>query len=357
MKTQKIAIVGGGLAGLYAAYRLQKMGVAFDLFEARNRLGGRILSTPVGRLDLGPTWFWPDYQPRMQQLLADLGLETFEQHEQGDAVVERGLNEVLRHPGYRSGNTSMRIVGGCSLLIDALAKSLPSERLHLGSALLSIQQANDGIELITSDGQAQDCRYRRVWLSIPPRLAGRVRFSPALSEQEQRLLTEVGTWMAAHAKYVARYDRPFWRERQLSGDAYSAMGPLGEIHDASNEDVAALFGFFGINASQRRNLPVEGLKAHCREQLARLFGPDAAEPLEDHIQDWSAEPFTATEDDRIPPRWHGTHDLSGVLQSHWKGLIRLIGSEAGGAQGGYMEGAILAVDEAVAEEKAAVAHA
>ena len=55
MSETKIAIIGGGLAGLYAAYRLRQLGIAFDLFEARNRLGGRILSTESGGFDLGPS--------------------------------------------------------------------------------------------------------------------------------------------------------------------------------------------------------------------------------------------------------------------------------------------------------------
>lgn len=40
----KIAIIGAGLAGLTAAYRLQKNGIEVDLYEARNRVGGRILT-------------------------------------------------------------------------------------------------------------------------------------------------------------------------------------------------------------------------------------------------------------------------------------------------------------------------
>jgi monoamine oxidase len=41
----RVAVVGGGLAGLYAAWLLQQQGLAVTLFEASNRLGGRVLSS------------------------------------------------------------------------------------------------------------------------------------------------------------------------------------------------------------------------------------------------------------------------------------------------------------------------
>jgi monoamine oxidase len=40
----KIAIVGGGIAGLNAAYQLKKVGLTATVYEARNRVGGRIYS-------------------------------------------------------------------------------------------------------------------------------------------------------------------------------------------------------------------------------------------------------------------------------------------------------------------------
>ena len=40
----KVAIVGGGLAGLYAGRLLHSAGVDFQILEARGRLDGRILS-------------------------------------------------------------------------------------------------------------------------------------------------------------------------------------------------------------------------------------------------------------------------------------------------------------------------
>lgn len=44
--TPRIAIVGGGMAGLNAAYKLQKAGLTATVFEGSNRTGGRIFTAP-----------------------------------------------------------------------------------------------------------------------------------------------------------------------------------------------------------------------------------------------------------------------------------------------------------------------
>jgi len=48
----RVAIVGGGIAGLNAAYQLKKAGISATVYEARQRVGGRILSVP-GAIDEG----------------------------------------------------------------------------------------------------------------------------------------------------------------------------------------------------------------------------------------------------------------------------------------------------------------
>ena len=82
-----IAIVGAGICGLALGRQLAARGKSFGLFEARERLGGRVHSvhnqTNGVRLDLGPTWFWPDTQPAVSWLVEDLGLERFNQYDPG----------------------------------------------------------------------------------------------------------------------------------------------------------------------------------------------------------------------------------------------------------------------------------
>lgn len=348
MTEARIAIIGGGLAGLYAAYRLHRLGIAFDLFEARNRLGGRILATVSGDFDLGPSWFWPDFQPRMHNLVTELGLPVFEQYTAGATMMEDRAVGVVRREGYVSGNTSIRVEGGTCHLVAALTALIPPEHLHLNATLKAVNLDGTAIQPVFADGPDLLRAYTHLWLALPPRLAAGIQFSPALPEPDLMSLRAIPTWMAAHAKYVAHYARPFWREAGLSGAAFSRIGPLAEIHDTGNNKGAALFGFFGINAAQRARLTTSEIKTACRGQLMRLFGEQAANPVEDSFYDWAADPHTAADQDRLSLGEHGALHTDIVLTAPWKDRVRLIGSEAAIEQGGYMEGALAAVDRVLA---------
>ena len=81
-----VIIIGGGVSGLRIARTLHERGTDFLLIEARERIGGRVLSVHEDRdgydasvpaFDLGPAWFWPG-QTRMAKLVKDLDLSIFE---------------------------------------------------------------------------------------------------------------------------------------------------------------------------------------------------------------------------------------------------------------------------------------
>ncbi|MGF6130249.1 hypothetical protein QF019_005484 [Pseudomonas frederiksbergensis] len=154
MVQTQVVIVGAGLSGLYAARLLAEAGVDFIVLEARERVGGRILSTDS--FDLGPSWFWPDFQPRITSIIEQLGLRTFAQPVEGAMLVERfTLEPPQRLAGYESGNESMRIVGGTDALIEALATPLSASQLRLGQRVVSVQQVDGGIRLLSESTHGQ----------------------------------------------------------------------------------------------------------------------------------------------------------------------------------------------------------
>jgi protoporphyrinogen/coproporphyrinogen III oxidase len=72
-----VAVVGGGIAGLTAAYRLKQRGIRVVLYEATDRLGGVVLTEQEdGYLaDLGPNSLTAP-GPELRSLIAHLGLES-----------------------------------------------------------------------------------------------------------------------------------------------------------------------------------------------------------------------------------------------------------------------------------------
>ena len=84
----RVVIVGGGIAGLNAAYQLKKAGISATVYEARRRVGGRILSLTgaIGEglvTDLGGSFINSNHED-MLRLVQEFGLELFNRIEDAE---------------------------------------------------------------------------------------------------------------------------------------------------------------------------------------------------------------------------------------------------------------------------------
>lgn len=342
-------IVGGGLSGLALARTLHEQGKNFALYEARTRLGGRIPATTSTRgmaLDLGPTWFWPDTQPRISKLVADLGLEHFTQHDTGSVLHLSAQDEsprTLQANDLHGG--AQRLAGGMAALVDALARSLPADAIHLGDELIAVRDLGAQVELtFRADETTTIVRARHAVLAIPPRvLEERVQFEPPLDDALRTAMRSTPTWMADKAKIVATYAQPFWREAGGSGNAFVTheQATLAEIFDACDATgaQAALGGFFALTPQFRAALDPIVMPMVISSQLVQVFGPQA-EQGEQYMQDWAAEPYTCSTLDQAPQGGHPEYGAPQLRRSLWSNKLFLGGSETAGYAGGYMEGAL-----------------
>jgi monoamine oxidase len=344
------AIVGGGLCGVALARNLFRQGRAVALFEARERLGGRILSVAnagsAGVVDLGPTWFWPDTQPLMKNLVAELGLASIPQHDDGSSLH---LNDPDKAPNRIDGRKlhegARSLPGGMAQLIDAMAKELPSGLLYFNHVLTEVSDRTDHVVLTFADGDdIIEVEARQVVLAVPPRLLEQgVRFTPALDETTHEAMRGTATWMAAQAKVVVSYDRAFWREAGQSGNAFVThqQAVIGEIFDACDGDgsQAALGGFLALSPELRASFSV-GLPLLMTSQMVQVFGA-VLEPAEQHYQDWANEPFTCSGLDRTSPGNEHVAVANPMLRRpQWDGRLHLAGSETAAGGAGYLEGAL-----------------
>ena len=341
----KTLIIGGGLSGLALAEHLERQGQDYHLLEARDRFGGRILTEYVhdGYFDMGPAWFWPG-QPRIEALVARLGLTKFTQHATGELLFEDENGRVQRGYGFASMAGSWRLEGGLAGLTDALVARLPDARKQRNAQVTGIERIGETCRATLMDGRVFEAD--RVILAMPPRIAAGLDFRPALPTASVQAMTNVPTWMAGQAKVVAVYDTPFWREADLSGDAMSRRGPMVEIHDASPAEGGpyALFGFIGVPPQAR--VDEQALRDAVVAQFARLFGADAASPSAVFLKDWAFDPLTATPTDAAPQYSHPAFGMPPALNNLWDGRLAFAGTEVAQNYGGYIEGALEAAEAA-----------
>ena len=327
------------------ARQLHLAGQTVQLFEARDRLGGRIHS--IDGFDMGPAWFWPG-QPRMAARIQVHGMQIFDQFAEGALSFEQSDGRIVRDMGFSSMRGSLRLSGGLASLVQAEAATLPSDDVHLSSTVTSIANETSHVRIsYTQSGQDHTVRARRAVLTLPPRVADQcIRFDPDLSDPTRQAMQTIPTWMAGQAKVVAIYESAFWRDAGLSGDAMSHRGPLVEIHDASPAQGGpfALFGFVGVPAAGRTD--TEALTQACVAQLANIFGPAALKPRAVHLKDWAFDQNTATPADHAPVRTHPTYGLPSAMRDLWDNRLMFAGTEVAAQFGGYLEGALEAAETA-----------
>lgn len=353
-----VAIIGGGLSGLYAANLLHAAGLDCVLLEARDRLGGRILSAGLsgegsaGPFDLGPSWFWPAMQPALAALVSELGLSAFPQHNDGDVIFERMSRETpWRYRATHQQPQSMRLEGGTASLAAALAQRLPAEILRTGSRVVSLALEPSAVTLdvLKAEGARESVTAGHVIAAVPPRLLETISFTPPVDPDSLQLWRETPTWMAPHAKFFAVYPRPFWRDAGLSGTAQSFVGPLAEIHDATSASGdAALFGFLSPAHSVRASLGAAAITSACLDQLARLFGPLARRPSATIFKDWASDPYTASPADQASAA-HPEPSAAPWISGVWRSRLSLAASETSPSEPGYMAGALDAAARAANE--------
>ena len=256
-----------------------------------------------------------------------------------------GLDPLIDVEG---GAQEMRVVGGSQLLAELLAEGL-GDALLLGSPVRAIAAEEDRVRVEAASTVAA----RRAIVTVPLHLRGRIALSPEPPEEHALLCRSVR--FGSLTKCVAVYPTPFWRERGLSGEALSDLGPATLTFDNSPPSASpgVLLGFVGGSDARRHaRLGAADRRTAVLAGFTRLFGERAAEPEDYREQDWAGEPWSEGGPTFLMPPGVWTAAGEAIRRPH--GPIHWAGTETANRWAGFIDGAIRSGERAAAEALAAL---
>jgi len=192
---------------------------------------------------------------------------------------------IGRRDQFEGGVVALSCAGGVQQLSQRLAAQLAqSPRLSWPVSAVTVHADRVSVR---SDGD--ELEARRLVLAVPAALVSGLAIDPPLPALARPDL------MGPIIKCVATYDRAFWREQGLSGEAYSSDGAVRAVVDVTSADGAqpALLGFIvGDGARHWSKQPAAERRAVVLAQLATLFGESAASPTHYAEHDWLAAKYS-----------------------------------------------------------------
>ncbi|QYJ03511.1 flavin monoamine oxidase family protein [Nocardioides panacisoli] len=207
-------------------------------------------------------------------------------------------------------------------------------RVITGAPVRRIAQDGDGVTIHT-DSTRIEATCAIVTTATEHR--ARIEFEPALSEQAQGLTHTWGLGKLSKA-YVA-YQRPFWRDAGLSGEGLTDTGTVFITFDVSPDPAGPgiLMAFCDPRVFDGHAPDVR--RAQVVRQLADLYGPEAADPIDyiDHC--WGTDSFAAGGPNPVVAPYASLRYASALTEPH--GRIHWAGTETAGEWTGSMNGAVL----------------
>ncbi len=260
----------------------------------------------------------------------------------GNETTPGDFNRLINTAG---GAQESRYVGGSQRVVQRLAKKIGKRAIVLGSPVRRIKQ---GGRSVTVESDRAVVNAKRVIVAIPPTLCQRIDFAPALPAGRDRLTQN---WpMGSVVKCEAVYDRPFWRDEGLTGQAVSDASPVKITFDntPASGSPGVMLGFIeGRESRVWGTKPAAERRAAVLRNFATYFGDRALNPRGYVEMAWQDETWTGgCYAGNLTPGTlldFGPAIRTPVDRIHWAG------TETATIWAGYMDGAVRSGERAAAE--------
>ena len=296
-ESEDVCVIGGGLSGACTAHRLLAAGKSVTIFDARDRVGGRLLTAEgQGGGDLGGAWIWPKSEHAMQQFLDELGVKTVPMHLDGETMVRThdGRRHVL--PSYDAsryaacGGGAVRVPSGAASIVQRLLTSdNPNLTILLGLRVLSIDYSGDMVHIsyAKSDSNIDACETKLMKcssavLAAPPKvIAKTITFHPPLANNKMDCMLGTQTWMSDYGKVSVSFPENWWRDLNMSAISIDQMGAVstwweacsGENGDGTLPTLAGFVTRDGATLLQQMGTG-DALHDYVLQSLQDLYGVD-----------------------------------------------------------------------------------
>jgi monoamine oxidase len=263
---------------------------------------------------------------------------------------EKNVGTFERNFNTTGGGQETRIEGGAQLISLKMAEQL-GRRVVGRSPVRRIDQGRFGVRVWTDKGIYYS--GKRVIVAMPPALAGRIVFHGGMTPLRDQLMQRVP--QGTLRKFEAIYEKPFWRDKGLSGQTVSNLGPIKVTFDASPKDGSpgVILGFIGgREARVWTPRSVEDRKNACLANLVKYFGEEARNIKAFYEKDWASDPWARG--CPVGVMAPGTlYDFGPALREP-VGKVHWSGTETSNYWCGYMDGAVRSGKRAAAEVLAAL---
>jgi len=215
----RIVVVGAGMSGLVAAYELSRAGHEVTVLEARERVGGRVLTvrSPFASghfAEAGAARIPPEHDLTLGYA-RHFGLETDRFYPEDGLFLrfQNGARTTVPPSSFLSEWPDfVKIRGGSDRLPAAFAAEL-GDRVVTASPVTEIVA---GSTARTTTGDGRSFESDRVLVTVPVPLLSGIRFSPALSPAKTEAMNGGFGYQSATRVFVRLRTR-FWEAEGLNG--------------------------------------------------------------------------------------------------------------------------------------------